>query len=443
MVSIVDLDSVGESPLAGDSSSSLSYTDAQIQRAVCYAFAAFAGLGSVGIAAVSYFGVFQVSVLYTVPLAVIAGGFIYFASKIPDAPTRTINLAHSRFEEMYRKHGLDALLQKFSLSDLKQKFAQEIQDPKTTFWSVLQTYDTQALYDRGIIDQNHLSLLQQLKQRAEAHKDICFPHQKRHVLTLFANEPEAFKAIIALDAEYKEKVGIKSTPPVVNLDAPVELSTVQVKLPNYVDARIKRAVCYVFAVLAGLATLSVAAVAYFGVFKISMAFALLPLAATIACLSFASKIIDYQDDETKKNLRARSQESGFVNLYREHGLSNLLQVFQVNELKEKFNAEVRNPKTTFWNVLRRYDLQALHQAGIITSQYLAVLTNLRRLSAPLNLAVYPKKERWKQAGWFSTSSSTSCHVHTAFANEPEAYRMAEALDRAYRTQVEGFLKGSS
>ncbi|MES2122973.1 MAG: hypothetical protein V4492_09425 [Chlamydiota bacterium] len=226
----------------------------------------------------------------------------------------------------------------------------------------------------------------------------------------------------------------------MNLDekGSVPTSAVQAKQPNHIDAQIKRVVYYAFAALASVACAGVAAVAHWGVFNISMGHAILPLAAAVAILHFASKIIDYKAPEAQGVIRAQLKDSNFVTMYREHGLSNLLDVLTVNELKQKFNAEVRDANTTFWNILRRYDIQELHQAGIITPEHLALLLRLRISSGPINQTLYPGKEQWEQNGLFDRYSK-SHHVPTSFANAPEAFRMAEALDSAYKARVEAML----
>ncbi len=444
MASGIELDCVGSDASAPlEHNTELGYTDSQIQKVASYAFATLAGLASAGIAVVSFCGMFNISAMCAIPFALIAGSLIQIGARIPDSSTYAICAAakgihteflHARFEDMYKKYGLDVLLQTFSTAELKQKFDRETQDPKTTFWSVIKAYDLQALLDRGIIDHGHFALLQDLKQRAEVHKDISFPHEKRQVLTLYANQPIAFKEVMALDAEYKGKLASTPAPylPTVNLSmGSIPPSVTPSKRPSYFDARIKRIACYAFAALAGMATVGIAAVAYWGVFKISMGIAAYPLAATVASLHLVTKVIDYKDPEVQKKLRAQLADSPFVKMYREHGLSNLLHVLSPSELKQKFDAEVRDAKTTFWNVLRRYDIQELHGSGIITSEHLAVLQSMRRSCMPIHLDVSPGRERWKQTNLFDRYSK-SHHVLTAFANAPEAFRMAEALDRAYK-----------
>jgi hypothetical protein len=369
----------------------LNDTGDRTRQIVGYSFATLAGLGVLMLAAKAPL---YVAIATGIPLVFIAAGCIHFASTRP-SPESPCS---------------------------RQTFRQELQKPETSFLTILQKYNAQALLKNGLIDQAHFDLLQSLNQRAD--KDISFPSSNRHVLTLYANFPEAYKAVIALDAEYKNKVlGQQPTPSNVDLEvrrAPVSPS--EIKPPEqYVDARLKQAVYYAFALLSGLAAAAVAATTYFGVFKISMGFAIPFLVAALACLAHASKVIDYKNPDTQAKIRAEWANATFVDMYRKHGLCNLEQVFTASELKQKFNAEIRDPKTTFWNVLRRYDLQKLQQAGVISADFLNLLSSLRQHAEPLNKVI---------------SAGT---IRTSFAKAPECFKSVAALDAAYRAKVEATL----
>lgn len=204
---------------------------------------------------------------------------------------------------------------------------------------------------------------------------------------------------------------------------PTENSSVSNVGLGYTDAQIQRAVCYAFAALALLGGGGIAAISLLGIFQISM----------VGCLYFASQVLDYRNPQVQQELRAQFTQSNCVKLYREHGWVNLLQVFTLHELQQKFHAEIQDPNTTFMNVLRQYDLQELYQNKIISIEHWTWLMNLHQQAKKLSRTVYLTKERWSKGSWLPTFN-TSYHLHTAFANEPETYRMVEALDAVYKAQ---------
>ncbi len=95
-----------------------------------------------------------------------------------------------------------------SIEDLSHRFNSDMQDSKTTFWTVLQTYDIEALRKYGIITSRHFDLLMDLQKRSEALNLTVYPEKKHshHALTAFASEPEAFREVEALDKSYKEEI---------------------------------------------------------------------------------------------------------------------------------------------------------------------------------------------------------------------------------------------
>ncbi len=139
MASGIELDCTGVEAITPlEQNTELKYTDTQIQKVAGYVFATIAALTVAGIAAMAWLGVFSITFLYAIPVALIAHEHI-------GNPTSSA----------------------LSIVD------REVQDPKATLAS--KDHDLHALLDRKISDPMHSTLLLDLKQRTEVHKENSFP----------------------------------------------------------------------------------------------------------------------------------------------------------------------------------------------------------------------------------------------------------------------------